>query len=159
MTKLDPVEKLSMELAALIAAEEKDVQLIEETEQHVSEIRRERARVIAELRVAAGGQAKVKAERKPRTPQKPQRKARAIVAVPAKPAPSTAPATNDSEKVRNYVRARSGGELLTPEGVSKATGVRTGLVSTYLARMIGEGLLERWPGSKRGRYRTINQAA
>lgn len=150
MMKLSPVDRLSVQITALITAEEKAMQEIEE-------IRRERARLNVELHAAvSGSRAKSKAERKTRQPRRKPKETGAHEAPPVT-APSKESDEQASEKVKAYVLAHGAGEI-TPNAVSQVTGVRSGLCSTYLSRMNGT-LVERVPGTKRGRYQRIRIAS
>jgi uncharacterized protein (DUF2267 family) len=158
MVKLNQIEKLSMELAQLIAAEQKALQQIED-------IRRKRAKVLRDL-VASSSTSKVAAKRAASS-TKTVRSARQEQHASKEPRERSvisrvieqvrATAATDSEKVRAYVESVTAGEI-RPEQVAAATGVKSSLVSTYLSRLTGT-LLERVPGTKRGRYRRIVPAS
>lgn len=159
MAKLNVVEKLSVELAQLITAEQR-------AHLQIEEIRRKRAKILREIEAAAtaaGGRGnRVASSRASHSVPHEVRTTSSRVPVVRNAhtpvAPSTRPGTaqTDSDKVRSFVASVDVGKEVTPEGVARATGVKSGLVSTYLSRLTGT-LVERVPGTKRGRYRRIGR--
>lgn len=64
-----------------------------------------------------------------------------------------------ADRVRAYVASAPDDAVITPETVATALGIsKTSTVSTALNRMAGK-LIERVPGTQRGKFRKINRAA
>jgi hypothetical protein len=63
-----------------------------------------------------------------------------------------------AELIREYVTQASDDALITPPIVAKALRLKSSTVSTVLNRLAGK-MIERVPGSQRGKFRKINRAA
>lgn len=84
---------------------------------------------------------------------------RAVAATtPTRPSPQSQADQSDADRIRAYINAAPADEVITTEAVAKALDINTSNTSNVLSRMTGK-VLERVPGTKRGKFRKINRAA
>lgn len=70
----------------------------------------------------------------------------------------TPKAKPDSERIRDYIIAAADDATITTEEVAEKLNIKPSTASTTLSRMTGK-LIERVPGTKRGKFRKIARAA
>jgi Mn-dependent DtxR family transcriptional regulator len=63
-----------------------------------------------------------------------------------------------ADRVREYVDAAAPDAIIMTETVAKSLNLKSSTVSTALSRLTGK-IIERVPGSLRGKFRKINRAA
>jgi len=147
----DENHALELEKAEVRSRIANDTARLDEIEQRQAEIR-------SSVQVKSAGTTRAQPTRR-RVAAKPRQTSvvkRVVAAVPRVAPPGKA--KSEAERVRDYIAAAPDDAVITTDDVATAVGIRSATASTALGRLMGK-LIERVPGSKRGKFRKINRAA